>query len=236
MKKRFMILLAGIWVAAPSGAEFFLDVYGGKASAFGGTFTGFYSEHTSSIFGSDTYKWWSTQDDLDGTKGTSYGIRGGYWFESGLGIAVDASRFGVDPDDSEMEIDLRPASFLILYRYPLWVTDAFSRGRLHPYVGAGLSYGSVEVKTHYSYLYEEYDLSDDSTCFGFDFRLGLKWFFTRHLAVFSEYRFSALNFEQNADFQSGNSWLFPTVNRTHSINTDGDAQTHHLLGGVSWHF
>lgn len=73
-------MLAGMWVAAPSGAEFFLDVYGGKSYSAGGTFTGIYSAHTSSIFSSDTYNSWSTQDDLGGTKGTSYGIRGGYWF------------------------------------------------------------------------------------------------------------------------------------------------------------
>ena len=236
MKRRFMTLLVGMWIAASAGAEFFLDIYGGKVYAAGGTFAGIYSERTSSIYGSDTFRSWSALNDLGGAKGTSYGIRGGYWFESGLGIALDVSRFGVDPGDSVTEIDLSPASLLLMYRYPLLVTDQFSRGRMHPYVGAGFSYGSVEVKTHCSHLYNDYDLSEDSTCFGFDFRLGLKWFFTRHLAVFGEYRFSALSFEQNAHFQSGDSWILPSVTRNHSINTEGDVPTHHLQGGVSYHF
>jgi opacity protein-like surface antigen len=225
-----MLMPGAVW------SEFFLDVYGGTANAAGGTFTGTYTEHTSSIFFPDTYESWSTQDDLEGSKGTTGGIRAGYWFEFGLGIAVDISNFGVQPDDSETDITLSPASFLLMYRYPLLINDGFPRGRLHPYIGAGLSYGSVEVKTHYSYLYDGYDLSDDSTCSGLDFRLGLKWFLSRHFAIFTEYRFSALNFDQKAGFQSSDSVFIPTVIRDHSISHNGEVQTHHLLGGVSYHF
>jgi opacity protein-like surface antigen len=236
MKKQVMIVLAGMMVTTPVKAEFFIDVYGGKASTASGNFTGMYSEHTTSILFSETFNSWVTQDDLAGAEGTTYGIRGGYWLESGLGIAVDVSQFDVNPEGSATDISLSPTSFLLLYRYPLLINDGFPRGRLHPYVGAGFSYGSVEVKTYYSDLYDSYDLREDSTCTGLDFRLGLKGFLSRHFAVFAEYRFSALYFEQEAGFQSANSWLLPTATRNHTINNDGDVQTHHLLGGVSWHF
>jgi opacity protein-like surface antigen len=235
MKTHIIALFVAILALMSARAEFFIDVYGGKNSS-SGSFSGTYSEYTSSLYSSDTFNSWSTQDDLGGTDGTSLGFRFGYWFEVGLGVALDFSYFGIRSDDSETEINLKPWSFLAMYRYPLLVDDAFPRGRLHPYAGAGISYGSLEVQTDYSHLYDGYDLSENSTCIGFDFRLGLKCFLTTHVAVFGEYRFSALKFDQAADFQTSNSWILPTVLRNHHVSNDGDAQTHHLLGGISYHF
>lgn len=239
MMKRTTKLLIFLTVALlerSSHAEFFIDVYGGKAVGAGGSFSGFYAEDTTSLYGTDMYNEWSAQEDLSDVESDVYGIRFGYWFDVGLGLAVDGSHFKVAPEESDAEISLTPISFLLMYRFPLMISTAFPRGRLHPYLGLGISGGLAEVTTHYSYLYDDYDIDEDTTSYGFDSRLGLKFFLTDHFAVFGEYRFSVMRVEQSAWFQSGNSWLFPTAVRTHSVNNEADVQTHHFVGGIGYHF
>lgn len=233
---KLLIFLTSALMVPSVHAEFFVDVYGGKGSGTGDSFSGFYIEDTTSLYGTDTYNVWSAQDDLSDVESEIYGIRFGYWFNFGLGLALDGSHFKTIPEDSDTEISLTPLSFLIMYRYPLMTTVEFPRGRLHPYIGVGIAAGMAEVTTHYSYLYGDYDIDEDTSSYGFDARLGLKIFLTEHIAVFGEYRYTAIHVEQSASFQSGNSWLFPTVIRNHTVNNEADVQTHHFLGGIGYHF
>jgi opacity protein-like surface antigen len=221
-------LAAMVAVPATVRAEMFIDLYGGTSQETSGSITG-------------DHKWqgipmYYERGDFDGSDSGIGGIRAGYWFKetSWLGIALDMSYFEVDAQSSSMEVDVLPISALLMFRYPLLVSEKFPYGRFYPYVGAGLTFAGVEVTSIYDVGdWDDYDYYDEGGYgYGTDLRAGMNWQITRTVGLFLEYRYISLDLEQNDEETTGR-WF---NQQYYTSDYDGDLDASFVLGGISFHF
>ena len=76
-----------------------------------------------------------------------------------------------------------------LYRLPLSRSDEFPQGRFHPYAGVGLGAFIARLETRTSVLDVNTNVGDTDVKPGFQALAGVRFFLTRHIALFGEYRF-----------------------------------------------
>jgi len=156
--KRLLVVAAVLASSAvsvvPASAEWFADLYAGPAST---------KKSQVSVEGTklDPAGDFTTKhQDVDFDASTSFGGRFGYWDEtvSWLGVALDVSHFRpdagrqtaitreTDADGSvrqrltfaRLDISATLMSFDLMFRWPLLKTEEFPKGRLQPYVSAGV--------------------------------------------------------------------------------------------------
>jgi opacity protein-like surface antigen len=216
-------------VAAPAivRAEFFIDVYGGSTTDTSGSITADHKVQSVTVF--------RERGDFDGSDSAIGGIRGGYWFKEKywLGIALDISYFELDTRDSSLEADITPITALLMFRYPMWVSEDFPFGRFYPYAGAGLTFAGVDIESVYGVEDDYYSAYDDEGYgYGTDLRAGINWQVTRTVGLFLEYRHLSLELEQEDDVTTGG---FLTQ-RYYASEYDGDLDASFVLGGISFHF
>jgi hypothetical protein len=131
--------------------------------------------------------------------GVSLGLGGGYWLESlpWLGFALNLSYFKSNENASdELKLDVLPISGLLMLRYPLFKSDTYPNGRLHPYFGIGpagfVSWADLDPKS----LGLAGKFKDTSADVGFDAQLGIKYLFEmpnmpgKYYGLFLEQRFT----------------------------------------------
>ena len=162
-----------------SRAEWFGDLYGGIA----------FSERTTADFSNNlTGTFASVPFDIGGS--AVVGARGGRWWGP-FGLAADVSYF--KRKASNGTIDVIPISALVLLRAPLYKSEDHPDGRLQPYAGGGLSFvvGNASMPSVAPGIEAVDKFRAD---FGFDVRAGVAWRFTKRVGLFSEYRFTAVNF------------------------------------------
>jgi hypothetical protein len=216
-----MLLLS----ARPAAGEPFLDLYAGAAQTESATVKAGQRDCNFGFFfatcGPETEATQGADFDLAAT----YGIRGGYWFETvpWLGIAGDLSTFEADSDNVRFRIV--PFTILVMARLPLLTTDDIPRGRVQPYAGVGPSLfyqkATVDFRPEVSRK-----VGLESIDLGLDVRAGLTWQFHRRVGLFGEYRFTYLPISTDSDSDFG-----PTEERV-----DAKLNTHHVLLGVSIRF
>jgi opacity protein-like surface antigen len=148
------------------------------------------------------------------------GMRGGYWFESlpWLGLAADVSYFA--PDSGSADFDVIPVTPMLMLRVPVRPTEEFPGGRLQPFVGVGpgIFISSIDDDAN--------QYSDDALDVGVDLHAGLKFMATHNIGLFLEYRFTSFE----ADFSD----TVPAAGVP--VDVDVDFDTHHVGGGVAFHF
>lgn len=202
---------ASIALAGSARAEMFVDLYGGyahtAASDTTSTGAGGFAPHVDS--------------------GT-VGLRGGYWLESlpWLGIAGDFSWFSPDSSlsllGSSADVDVYPLSALLMLRAPLLTSDAFPNGRLQPYGGVG---PGIFFSDYYESLFvTDQNFEDTAVDVGVDVRAGARVMVLDWLGLFVEYRYT---------------WFEPAwEDRIEGARTRIRTEygTHHLVGGVGFHF
>jgi hypothetical protein len=234
MRSRLTALLlcpTVVLLAAPAGAEFTLDFYGGPSwtesadlRATGRDDTGFSIDAT--IF------------DIKTNTGVTFGFRPGYWFEFArfLGLGMDLFFFAVPiPSqtttatgtlDSELfdeditvtagrarvpSVTLPGLAFSpeIKLRLPLLTSKAFPKGLIQPYVALGPAW---------AFTVEDDDLE---LVIGGKIGAGVSVSLIRFLALFAEYRYT----------------FFPNFQFTHrNVDYEADINTHNLVFGVSLRF
>lgn len=197
-------------------AEPFVDVYGG------GSWTQKADVHIGPLIANNV----AFNSSFDG------GIRVGTWLPAVpyLGFAVDGFHFttnikpqivpaciggacGVAFTNVGINQDHFAVAFDVMIRVPVFPSDAFPMGRFQPYitVGPALFISSLEVPGLQT---------SHTTTVGFKGGAGGKLFFTEHLALFSEYRMTYFEPDQTIA----------------GLNASTHLLTHHLVGGVSFHF
>jgi len=222
MKRLIMFLLVATLTPAIVRSEFFIDVFGGLTQVQSGTFSAWRQDGTISSYDGG---------DLSGSTGFAGGLRGGYWFRdpNWLGLALDLSGFDADSEYSSGDVSFGTISIMLMLRYPLLVNEAFPIGRFQPYAGVGFSYVSGTIS---SSAVDVPDTLDDDSGSGSVVCAGAKWFWTRHLGFFAEYRYVSVSFDQSKEWQTGGLFL----RSNHYYEAEAEAKAHLFLGGISYHF
>jgi len=151
--------------------------------------------------------------DLRVEPGPLYGAKVGYFFQPSLlggnvGLEAEAYRFqnairpqtarfqgilgGVPVDGSvavqRADADMIGAALNLLYRYPLWSSAELPRGRVQPYLGAGLAVLIAELSTRTSPFEVNKGVSDTDMQPALQLLAGARTYLTRNVALFFEYR------------------------------------------------
>jgi len=166
--------------------------------------------------------------DRDASFGTSfaYGVRAGYWLSRvpWLGFAGDLS--SVHAKGEKVAVDLTPLSLLVMLRAPLLASEEIPQGEIQPYVGIGPSF------SQYTYIYANFEPAarsvSDWTMMdrGFIVPAGVTVQVNKHLAVFTEYRYTYYDIHYEEALHIG-----PNPDKF-----DANLASHNLLYGLSWHF
>lgn len=216
-----IVLAATLLTPLVAAAEWFGDIYLGVSHTKA-------SDNTFRLNGAAV----RTLEDSDVS--TPGGGRLGYWFESQpwLGVAVDASVFNPDFDDtgparagSSVTLTVAPISGLLLLRLPVWTSPEFPEGRLQPYLGGGpgLFFTSLSEFAGAS-VPSPAVLEDSSWSLGLDGRVGITGLISRTLGVFVEYRYTQTRPELQSRTGGG------------TVTYDPTFETHHLVVGLTVRF
>lgn len=135
-----------------------------------------------------------------------------------------------DPDvPTAPEIGVTAVAVNGLYRFQLAKDAAFPEGRFHPYLGAGLG---IFVATLESRTEELRTDEDTDIAVGGQALAGLKYFLTKNLALFTEYKFV-----QTANFEFELTGFDASTGAVESTSDfELDITAHLIYGGIQWHF
>ena len=135
--------------------------------------------------------------------------------------------FGIDTGN-DFDVHTIPISALALGRFPFLRDDDHPRGLIQPYAGFGPSLFVTVVDA--SGLFGNYHAR--SADLGLDFVGGMNFQITEWLGLFLEYRFTQYTAKLDDDID-----VFNPAGRTRrNVDMDLDLQTHHITGGIGFHF
>jgi opacity protein-like surface antigen len=225
-------IIAGLAVAAPASAEWFVDLY------LGGAFTEKHDVDTEFPPSGALI----TTLDVSFNNSFAGGLRGGYWlpFDVGplnFGLGVDFSHFApnvsrqvrtfcanfcVNGTFEDLDLSVWVIGFDALLRAPLLKSAAFPNGQLQPYFRVGPAIFVAHAND--SFNFAPSNQTDSDTSVGVKLGAGVAWLFTKNVGVFGEYRYT--HFSPEFTFRDDGG----TANVSTSINT------HYLLVGVTFRF
>src|SRR5258706_1273102 len=229
-----LLLVITLAAASPVAAEGALDVYGGTV----------YTRNSDVLLvlnlpsGNADHLF----HDVRWTDSETFGLRGTYWLESArwIGVGLDVFRFDADVPRHEVNVTIQGAtspgvlcaiqvrlsafSFDLRLRYPMFVSSAFPRGRLQPFVSAGPTRFHIEVKNIENGEFTRRTASDNT--WGYKVGGGLSWALTRQAAFFLEYRRTHVSTEPVLTGSGSGT----------SIPLRFDLDTRHYVGGYALHF
>ena len=215
-----VVVAATVLVTTTLNAQAFLDLYGGASYT-----------HSTDVDAED-YTFFPplyAEADLDFDTSLSLGVRIGSYLPMvpWLGFALDMSYFSAEGDELERN-DIVPFSTLIMVRFPILRSRRHKFGQIQPYLAVGPSIFYWDAKLDLRPEIPQ-KISDNYANIGLDARAGIAWEFARHLAVFTEYRFTY--FEQ--ELEDG---IDTCCYRVVLSTADITMITHHLLVGISLRF
>ena len=193
--------------------------------------------------------------DLKFEPGAVYGGKFGYFFGKGIvGLEGEAYHFrsvlreqsglfngtigGVPANNlllqvQKADVDVTVAALNIIYRVPVFESPEYRFGRLQPYIGAGAALLIGELSTRTSPLDVNQDVHDRDVEPGFQLLAGARYFVTKNLGLFIEYRFlhsQPLDFSFKADGTIGGVPVTETASDRTKITT------HQFVGGIGFHW
>jgi opacity protein-like surface antigen len=189
-----------------------------------------------------------------------YGGKAGYFFGTDLfggntGIELDVYHF--EPDVSRQfvkfrgmlagvtgdtrteiqsaDIQITAVTLNALYRFRLAADREYPNGRVQPYVGIGGGAFIARLATTTSPFDPNKDISDTDVRAGFQALAGARWFVTRNLALFAEYKFIQTDTFSFKFKESGTLAGFG-VPATETARDRADITSHLLYGGLGFHW
>ena len=216
------------WVTSAQ-AEFVVDLYGGLAKTENGEVEALKSSVVASgpgfITVSEKFKM-----DVNFKDSFMVGGRVTYWTQRfpWLGVALDGSYFDAEAKNANIDIPVVGVSLLMMMRYPMFPNEQFPQGRLQPYLGGGLELAFGKAKAEFENNGAKTKIKDSNGGVGVDLRAGMLWPVHRHWGIFTEYRFTYLDFDQDdtSNFDENGKWKDLEIELT----------THHFLVGISFRF
>jgi opacity protein-like surface antigen len=171
-----------------------------------------------------------TVSDLSLHNSVMYGAKIGYYFDSMKWLGVETEVFNSTPHIKQqtatvsfggapVTVPITGQDLRVLTWAPINVVARYQMGQFEPYAGIGLGLFFAQIKDGQT------GESSSSTKPGLNTQLGARYFATKNLALFGEWKYSRASF----DFSQSN----PTQ-ATGGIK--GDYSAHIFAFGVSYHF
>ena len=182
----------------------------------------------------------TTHSDLALSTSFLWGLKGGYYFRSARWFGLETEFFSTSPNIKEQvhtfsnpsvpgsvssASALQGAHFTVHTFVPVNLMFRYPRTRLQPYVGIGPGIFFARIKGE-GLAPDAPASTSDNGRLGFNAKVGLEYFMTRHVTAFAEwkYNYARFHFKENND-------LFPFpygFNATYSM---------HLVSfGLAYHF
>jgi opacity protein-like surface antigen len=126
------------------------------------------------------------------------GFRYGYWFEGApwLALGLDIGYFKAEKDGVKAHVI--PFSPMLFLRLPLLRSPSSPRGRLQPYVGAGVAVGVADVTVDFRPSVPA-EVDGLATALGPDLRAGIAVMLHRNVGLFGELRYTKLDVELDSE-------------------------------------
>lgn len=166
--------------------------------------------------------------DVEFDTSVVFGGKVGYFFTESR---VFGGHFGLEFEVYHFRITA--LGFNELYRLPLLTSSNFPRGRLHPYIGVGLGILIANVETKTTLLDQQSELSDTSVKPGLQVLGGAKFFLSKDIALFGEYKFTHAG---GFGFEGKESGTFLGIPATETIKGNFNLTTHMIYGGLAFHW
>jgi opacity protein-like surface antigen len=131
------------------------------------------------------------------------------------------------------DIEVTAATVNLLYRFGLLSDARFPHGRLQPYVGVGGGAFIARLSTRTSPFDENKDIADTDVQPGVQALAGMRYFLTRNLALFAEYKFVQTRTFSFTFKETGTIFGFPA---TETARDRADVTSHLLYGGIGFHW
>jgi opacity protein-like surface antigen len=196
--------------------------------------------------------------DLTFDSSLLYGGKAGYFFERNLlggniGAELDVYHFepnfgaqtvdfsgtfaGVNGDTrprfQSANLDVTAVTLNLLYRFRLLSEPKYPRGRLQPYVGVGAGAFIAEIETRTSTFDVNRQIDDTDVRPGIQALGGARFFLTRNIALFAEYKFVKTETFSFSFKESGTISGFPV---TETARDRADLTSHLFYGGIGFHW
>lgn len=225
-------------LASPLQAEFVAELYGG------GSFTN--NANVDVSVGGATGAFQGVKFDTSWTVGG----RVGYWFKEvgelgAFGVGLDAFTFRANSDQQDVQLNIGGSSLgtfriapidistvaigfdVLRFRMHLAKRDEFQQGQIQPYASVGPALFITETSDGGNIF--PANQSSTNTSAGVKAGAGLNLHLTPAWSLFGEYRFT--HFTSDATFHSTLPFASPS-----QVTTNTDLNTHHVVGGISFHF
>jgi len=131
------------------------------------------------------------------------------------------------------DIDITAITVNALYRFRLLTDPEHPQGRLQPYVGIGAGAFIAKLATKTSPFDVNKEIEDTSTRAGFQALAGGRFFLTRHIALFAEYKFVQTQQFSFRFKEPGTITGFPF---TETARDRADITSHLFYGGIGAHW
>lgn len=199
--------------------------------------------------------------DLSFETSPVFGAKGGYYFErpllgGQLGAELDVYHFRPDLDEQRVrftgllagvtgttrtllqsaDIEVTGITVNLLYRYRLLPDAQFPHGRLQPYVGVGAGAFVARLATTTTPFDVNTRISDTDVQPGIQALAGLRWFVTRHLALFAEYKYLQTDTFSFKFKESGTIAALGGLTFTETARDRADLSGHLVYGGIGFHW
>ncbi len=196
--------------------------------------------------------------DLSFDTSVVFGGKAGYFFERDLlggNVGAELDVYHFEPDLSAQtvrftgllagfngdlrtrlqsaDIDITAVTLNLLYRFRLLPGTQYPRGRLQPYVGVGAGAFIARLATETSPFDTNKDISDTDVRPGLQALGGARWFLTRNIAVFAEYKFIHTDSFSFSFKESGTIAGFPV---TETARDRANITSHLFYGGIGFHW
>jgi opacity protein-like surface antigen len=196
--------------------------------------------------------------DLSFDTSVVFGAKAGYFFDRPLlggnvGAELDVYHFRPNVDEQQVRftgllagvngdtrttlpatnIEVTAVTLNLLYRFGLATDAQYPRGRLQPYVGAGAGAFIARLSTTTTPFDANKDISDTDVQPGFQTVAGMRWFLTRSVALFAEYKFLQTQSFSFKFKEAGSIGGFPV---TETARDRADLTSHLFYAGIGFHW
>jgi opacity protein-like surface antigen len=196
--------------------------------------------------------------DLSFDSSVVFGAKAGYFLDRSLlggniGAELDVYHFRPDLERQQVrftgllagvngdadatlqsaDIEVTAVTLNLLYRFQLLTDPQYPRGRLQPYVGVGGGAFIARLATTTSPFDVNQDIDDTDVKPGFQALAGIRWFLTRNVALFAEYKF--LQTEAFA-FMFREAGTISGLPFTETARDRADLTSHLVYGGLGFHW
>jgi opacity protein-like surface antigen len=200
-------------------------------------------------------------DDLSFETSILFGAKGGYFVDQPVlgghvGAELDVYHFRPDLDEQRVkftgllagvngqsttrlqsaDIEVTGVTINLLYRFGLLAGPTYPRGRLQPYVGVGAGAFIARLATTTSPFDVNKEIADTDVQPGIQALVGSRWFLTRNIALFAEYKYLQTETFSFTFRESGTIAAFGGLPFTETARDRADITSHLFYGGLGFHW